>query len=373
MAEAGGQERTEEATPQKRRKARERGQVAQSRDLTGTITLAAFVGALALRRDAWSTTVLEAFRHAFKLATAEGLDVARAGQTLKVIALPMLREFLPLTAIAALVGALASFVQTGALLSFEPITPKLEKLNPLEGLKRMFWSLKSWVEVARSLLKILVIGAVMYATFRSNAQILLGLHEQTVSRSVDIVAALAIDCVKHAILAFFLLGVIDLLYQRWQHGRDLRMTRQETKREHHDNEGQPEQKAARKRAHEEVLAQADMARVRQAADAVVVNPVHFACAISYDPDDGAPRLIAKARDHVAVRIRDLAEEAGIPVRHDVSLARALFELEIDDAVPVELYDAVAITLDWAREVLAQRGEKPHWERKDGATTPQQPR
>lgn len=366
-----GQERSEQATPQKRRKARQRGQVAQSRDLTATIVLGAALVGLVARHEQHARALHGAFSGAFE-ASALGLDVETAAAVAVAIAASVGRAFLPLLATIAIAGGIASFLQVGPVLSGEPLTPKLERLNPAEGLKRMFFNLRSWVELIRSLSKLLVVAAAIITLLVEHSSELLGLHSVPIPAAIAIVRAFAVDLVIRAVIAFAALAAIDLLYQRWQHGRDLRMTKDEVKREHKDQEGSPEQKAERKRAHEEVLAQADMARIREDADVVVVNPTHVACALTYDPADGTPRLIAKAHDHMALRIRRMAEEEGIPVRHDVSLARALYELEIDEAIPQELYEAVAITLHWVQEILQHRGDTPRWKSDgegDGDATP----
>ncbi|MEZ6196749.1 MAG: EscU/YscU/HrcU family type III secretion system export apparatus switch protein [Planctomycetota bacterium] len=353
-------ERTEEATPRKKREARRRGEVAQSRDLSGTLVLLAAIAMTIIRHDRHVAAFERLFDVGLGGASAEEPLAGPAMEALIGAWVGLAETLLPFASVLVLAALAGPMLQVGPLLTFESMVPKPERMNPAAGLKKMFFSGRSWAELARTTVKFVAIAGVAHAVLRSRARDVVRASGDDVWGGTAVIGSVLGELLLKIILAMVALGLADLAYQRWRHGRDQRMTRDEVKREYRDQEGSPEQKGERRRMQQELAARCDEARVREEADVVIVNPIHFACALAYDGEEGAPRLVAKGREGMALRLRSVAERAEIPVRRDVGLARALFELEVDDEVPPELYQAVAIALDWVREIAEGRGETVAW-------------
>jgi type III secretion protein U len=241
-----------------------------------------------------------------------------------------------------LAGAAAQLVQTGGVVSFERIAPRLDRLDPASGLRALFSRTRLFA----------VLRAFAAATFVAWLA-WMGLSHRVVdiARTAGrlrwtgvVVADVAGRLAWQAAAALAVLGVADAFVTRAAWTRRLRMSKEEVRQEHRESEGDPALRAARRRAHQEVLVQATLADVRTAS-VVVVNPTHLACALRYqaggdDPDD-APVVVASGEGDLAARIVQMAHEAGVPVVRDVPLARALVELAVGDAIPEALYEAVA--------------------------------
>ncbi len=168
-----------------------------------------------------------------------------------------------------------------------------------------------------------------------------------------------------AVAGFISIGCLDLLYQRFQFGKDQRMTKEEVRREHKDQEGDPQMKFRRKQARQELMQQKMLAGLnRDGADAVVVNPTHIACALRYDPErENVPRLVAKGNGLLAERIREIAREKKIPIQRQVGLARTLYEHDLYREIPKDLYEAVGAVFRWVAEEAGERGEQAAWEQR----------
>jgi type III secretion protein U len=256
------------------------------------------------------------------------------------ISLDLAGVLLPSLLAIALVSAVAQIVQTGGVLSTRRLTPSFGRLDPIAGLRSLFSAARLW-SIGRALAGGALAGWLAYLGLRAHVADLARLAGQPAFAgrvAGDVSRSLAWQ-VAVVGLAF---GVVDLVVQRSTWLDRLKMTKVEVRREHRDAEGDPQLKAARARAHHEVLAQATLANVREAS-VVVVNPTHLACALRYDAEGGdeAPVVVASGEGDFAARIVDAAREAGVPVVRDVPLARALIELEVGDAIPEALYQAVA--------------------------------
>ena len=234
-------------------------------------------------------------------------------------------------------------LQTGGFVTVARLAPDLERLDPVAGFRRLF----SWTRafaVARAFAAGAIVAYLAVAGLADHAADL----AQTPGRPrgvVPLVASIAGTLVWRAAFVGLALAVVDILVTRRAWLRRLRMTKAEVKREHRDAEGDPQLKAARERAHHEPLAQATLAAVKNAS-VVVVNPTHLACALRYDParDDDAPLVVAIGRGEEAAQILRAARDYGVPIVQDVPLARALVELEMGEAIPEALYEAVAAVL-----------------------------
>ncbi len=348
-----GGEPTEKPTPKRLREARDKGQVARSQELTAALGFAAAVGVL-LAAGSLLWAQLQAATHA-------GLSAAVGADDPASIVWPVLREAIdtigfasiPVVAAAAGLAAVTGYLQVGALFTLKPVTPDLKRINPLEGAKRLL-SKKTWVELLKSIVKISVVGFLAYDLLWDHMPELALLPRATAAQSFVWTAGLAGALLFRVVLFYALIGVADLLWQRYVTEKEMMMTREEVKREHKEQEGDPKHKAERQRLHRDVL-QHQMVEAVRTADAVIVNPDHVAVAIRYDESSmSAPKIVATGRRLVAQQIKEVARQYGVPIYRDVPLARSLADLELDTHIPEKLYEAVAAVL---RFVYIQRGEE----------------
>ncbi|MFW6051631.1 MAG: EscU/YscU/HrcU family type III secretion system export apparatus switch protein [Myxococcota bacterium] len=337
------QEKTEEPTPKKLREARRRGEVPRSRELgTAAVVLSAtavlvWLGPFALDR------LLRIFDLAFAAAGGAGPSPPAAlGQAARLGA----GALLPLLLVVASTAGLVAYLQVGPLFTVRPLAPRFERIDPVKGLRRLF-SQRQLVELLKTLAKMGVVGVVAWVTLRDGLRGVVALSGAPADRVLSAGGALVSSLLLRVGLTMGGIAVLDVIYQRWRHRRDQRMTRHEVKREHRETEGDPHAKQHRERMHREVVEHAVLEEVRQ-ADVLVVNPTHLAVALRYDEDEHeAPQVRAKGQDALARRMIEAAEQAGVPVMRDVPLARTLYELELGDEIPPELYEAVAAVLQAA--------------------------
>ncbi|MEZ5989362.1 MAG: flagellar type III secretion system protein FlhB [Planctomycetota bacterium] len=235
-------------------------------------------------------------------------------------------------------------MQAGWQVSFKPLTPDLAKLNPLAGLQRIF-SLKGLVRALVALAKFALLGLTLWFNVGDRLPLLFDLQNMPVEVAVPVVADLALDILWWIAVPLLLIGIIDLLYQRWDHTRSLRMSKQEVKDESKNEEGDPEIRARIRRAQRELATRRMMDEVPK-ADVVVTNPTHYSVALRYERGAmAAPRVVAKGVDEVALRIREVAREHEVPIWEEPPLARSLYAAcDLDDEIPAELYQAVATVL-----------------------------
>ncbi len=349
--------KTEAPTPRRRQEARSSGQVAKSSDLAaGVLLVGALIALRFLGPDIWSR-MLDIYRHALSAGGATDADQLIPLATASAIEL--VKMVAPFMALMALIALLVVYAQVGLLWTLKPLTPSLRKLNPITGLGRLV-SPRSLVLLLLNLAKLALVVAVLYPMFKSLAD--------------EIVYALALDHVAIFGLAAHLtfrvgitlavlltiLALFDYAYQRYRHEKDLRMTKEEVKDELRSMEGDPVVKRRRR----EVQMQLAMQRLRKTvpeADVVVTNPTHVAVALRYDSATmAAPKVTAKGADQVAIRIRQLAAAAGVPILERPPLARALHEsVEVGQEIPERFYQAVAEILAYVYEMTGRRiGPRP---------------
>jgi flagellar biosynthetic protein FlhB len=246
----------------------------------------------------------------------------------------------PLFAVVAIAGILGNLAQVGFLLTGEPLTPNLKKLNPAKGIKRLI-SARGGVELVKSILKVIIIGGVAYLMIRGELNQIPALITISVSSIIDFMGQVALKLGFYTCLVLIILAAIDLVFQRWQHERDLRMTKQEVKDEFRQREGDPMVRS-RIRAVQREMAMRRMMDAVPDATVVITNPTHLSVAIKFDRSMQAPMVVAKGSGHLAARIKEIAVEHDIPVIEQKPLARALFKnVEIDHYIPADLYHAVA--------------------------------
>jgi type III secretion protein U len=347
-------DKTEQPTPKKLLDARKKGQVAKSKDVTSTVELLAWV-LLAVLATTYAgvqvsgliEAVLQTLHDPFALsAPALGRKALHALLALTAVLL------LPVAA----VGVLAEYLQVGPVFSFDRLKPKLENMNPVEGVKRMF-SLDNLIELAKAAAKTLALLVVGWLAVSALLPQLV--HLPFAERSEVVGSALwaaAKPVLIWTVALFALLSLLDAVYQRWSFTKKMRMSRRDIRQEMKDNEGDPYIKAQRRQAHEE-WSQRNAQQAVRGANALIVNPTHVAIAIDYDRETcPVPTIAAKGEDHVAAAMREAAEEAGVPILRNVPLARDLLARgEIGELIPPDLFDVIAEVILWAREV---RDEMP---------------
>jgi flagellar biosynthetic protein FlhB len=345
MAEQTGQERNLPATPRKRRKAREEGQVAKSREVNSVLILGGAVGLFALFGGTWMRTVTETVHRGWDVFSLVGVEGGwtNLSQFWMSSYLRIMSPFLIVFPLAALAGNLP---QVGFHITGKSLLPKPSRISPLAGLKRLF-SLHGLVEALKSFGKILLIGWIAYSTLRPEMKLLPLLSDRPLAGALSYAAFVAFKLVIKVWIALIFLALLDYLFQRWNFERELRMTKQEMKEEMKETEGDPQVKA-RVRSVQMNMARRRMMQEVPTADVVITNPDHVAVALRYDRDrDMAPVVIAKGAGWLCEKIKEVAREHGIPVLEKPPLARLLYkQVELGREIPIEVYRIVAEVLSY---------------------------
>ena len=341
MPQKGDQEKTEKPTPKKLADARKKGQVAKSPEMSTAFILLGSLGVL-LFAGPWMFWGLNEFMHGIfaNLGTLhiEG-DSSRA--FLFEIFEQVLIILIPLMVVLVILGVGANLMQVGFLFTFEPFTPKLSKFNPITGMKK-FVSLRALVDLLKSGIKILFIGGVAYAVMMGEIDIIPSLIEMSVGQILSVICIASLKIFFYASLAMLVLAVIDFIYQKWQHTKDLMMSKQEVKDEAKQSEGDPQVKSKIRQAQREMAMRRMMQAVPE-ADVIITNPTSLAIALRYDAEKMvAPQIVAKGAGFVAERIKEIARENDVPIVENKPLAQVLYKAgEIGDSIPDSLYRAVA--------------------------------
>lgn len=338
---------TEEASPHRLEEYRKKGMVAQSKEITGLLALtAAGVTTFALSPK-FGAQMAEFMREVFRTDLTSRLDLGNpsiaSNYLMKAIGI-IASIGLPISLAGFIMGALGSFLQIGSIFSFDPLTPDLEKLNPIQGLQRMI-SLKQLIEAARLIFKMVVVLSVAY--FLVKSEVLFA--PQHVGGEPGYLLAAYGKTAKG--IFFALIGVlsifagIDFGFQKLEYSKNLRMTKAEAKQEHKEREGDPHIRA-RIRAVQREMARKRMMQAVRKADVIVTNPTHIAVALVYDKSSmAAPKVVAKGADFVAQKIKQVASDAGVPLVENVPLARTLYKtVKVGQSIPRALYQAVAEVL-----------------------------
>lgn len=347
-------ERTEPATPKRREEARKRGQVPRSHELVTAAVLAA-VFFLLHQGGPRLVETLARFMTTSLAAAASG--EVTDGQVMAWY-LQALAFFLiivaPLFLVALGTGLALNYLQVGFLFTAKPLTPDLNKLNPGRGLQRLF-SRHALVELVKALAKVALIAWAAWGAVRPAFELVLGLNQTELGDVFPTLEALVYRVGLRVTGALLALALLDYAYQRWDYSQGLRMSKQEVTDELKEQEGDPHVKGQIKSRMRQMAMRRMMQRVPQ-ADVVITNPTHLAVALQYDAKTmNAPEVVAMGADYVAQRIRELAGEHGVPIVENPPLARALWAAsEVGQAVPVDLYQAVAEVLAFVYRLKRRR-------------------
>jgi flagellar biosynthetic protein FlhB len=338
-------DKSEDPTPKKLRDARKKGQVMHSKDLSSAFIFAVAVLVLFKAGGQMSENLKAFMKMAFESAVTQpwnGAELERLRvegfKTFAVVLAPLLGS--------VFAAALAiNFVQSGAIFTMDPLMPSFNKLNPLEGIKRMF-SLKGVVQLVKSTVILIAVFFLAYQVIKSSLRPILLTSSADLLKSFDFAQGVVSTLLMRTVLFMVAVGGADFMYQRWQYNKDMMMSKEEVKNEYKEQEGDPHFKSKRKQMHKE-LAMGNMLNNARKADVIIVNPTHYAVAIKYDKKErGAPVVVAKGERVMAEKLREIAKEEGIPVMRNVGLAQALMKVEVDDIIPEDLYETVAEVLNW---------------------------
>ncbi|RJP55223.1 MAG: flagellar biosynthesis protein FlhB [Deltaproteobacteria bacterium] len=340
-----GHEKIEKATPRKRQKAREKGQAARSRELT---SIAGTAGILLMFYFAGDSFLKNMMVETGKLL---GLQYGQNPITvMKAASYKMLWTLMPFLGTAAIFAIIAGVLQGGIIL--KPLKFEIEKLNPLNGLKQLF-SISGLVNFLKSFLKFVVGGFMFYYIIKKLIPILPFTAGMDIRGLQEISGRLISKAVLSALVIFFIIAIMDYLYERWRFERSIRMTKQEIKEEYKESEGEPLIKSRIKSLQREMARKRMMQEVPKAT-VVITNPTHIVVALRYKRDEmSAPEVIAKGSGFIAEKIKEIARKHHIPVVEDKLLARALYKLKINSYIPEELYRAVARILAYIYKLKAE--------------------
>ncbi len=342
-------EKTEDASPQKIRKARQDGNVAKSAEFTGVAVMLASFAGIIITGPWMMEKILAVMLEAIALASAPELSIERVEGFLMSSMQTFLLCILPLLAMAFAASAFVSYVQVGALFTLKPLMPDAKKLNPAQGAKNLV-NKDKLVNLVKNLLKISMMSAIGYSVLMDELPMLIVTPRGELMHGISQLQKSAMRLASTALGALIFFGIADLLWQRHQHAQKLKMSKDEVKREYKESEGDPMLKGKRQQLHHEIMNEPAMARVAD-ADAVVVNPTHVAVAISYREEQmQAPMILASGKGEVALKIRKLARRHNVPIVKNVPLARALVELSMNSEIPEEFYDPVAAILKFVYDL-----------------------
>lgn len=350
MPDNSGGEKTEQPTPRKLEEARNDGNVPKSTDLTAAISL---LGAVLLL--GWfGRSIFGGFRAMVQAMlggdwSGDVTGTGDVGRTVGVLLYEAAMIAMPIALGMLLLGAAGTLGQVGILVTFKPLVPKFNKLNPVKGLANLF-SKRALMRFVMAMGKTFAVATVAGVVIYFDGPKLLSLIRLEAGPLFGAAAALVWDLSIKIAVVLLLLSIIDLIYQRWQHQQDLKMTKHEVKEEMKRMEGDPMTKQRRTK----IARQMAMQRMGQAvpgADVVVTNPTHYAVALKYDETMAAPKVVAKGADYMAMRIRQLAAANGVPIVERPPLARSLYRhVEVGREIPVKFYGAVAEILAYVYQL-----------------------
>ncbi|MGI6683992.1 MAG: flagellar biosynthesis protein FlhB [Bacillota bacterium] len=336
------------ATPKRKQDARKKGQVLKSQELTSALMLLALVGVLRF----WLPQMLEKLNQVFRFvySFSHEWDIRTVAAIMTQLCLQFFFMLAPIFLAAFLMAFLVNYLQVGFLLTFEPLKPKLSRLSPIQGVKRMF-GVKAWAQLIKALLKVVIIGYFLYAVVRDNFKVFAVLQHLSVRESTALIGEILFEMAWKVALAFVMVAILDFLYQWWEYTKELKMSHEEIKEEYKQMEGDPYIKAEVKKKQRSLATRRMMEDLKQ-ADVVITNPTHLAVAIKYDPAKfEAPYVLAKGQGQIAQKIKELAREQNIVIMENKPLARALYnQVEIGQVVPKELYQAVAEVLAFVYKI-----------------------
>ncbi|MBO0493617.1 flagellar biosynthesis protein FlhB [Pseudomonas sp. Marseille-Q1929] len=361
MAETSKEDKTEAASPRRIEKAREEGQVPRSREMNTFVMLLAGTGGLWLMGGHLYDSLGQVMEQALLFDRAQLFDTARMLTVLWQLSQNTLLALAPFFALMTFAALAAPALLGGLVITLAAVRPQFSRVNPISGLARLF-SVQVLVELAKAVAKATLIGTVAYFFLKSHLDQLLTLPNMPAPKALATVMSLTASACAMCVAALIIVVGMDAPYQLWTYAKNLRMSKEEQRQEHKNADGDPHIKAKIRQVQQARARRRMMSKVPK-ADVIVTNPSHFAVALSYQKDkNGAPRVVAKGADDVALRIREIAAEHHLPMLEAPPLARALyFHVDLDREIPIELYTVVAEVVAWAirlKRVSEHGGDLP---------------
>lgn len=353
FAEGDGGEKTEEATPKKLDDARKEGQVAKSQELNTAFELIVLFVILKIFSGMLSRRFVDTFNlfyNSIETYSEDQFTMNYFAAYFRTAVGQVLITLLPILAASVVVAVMVNALQVGWKPTGKPLQPKFDKLNPINGFKRMF-KLDKLVDLVKALLKVGLVGYIAYSTFIDQIGLINIVYDLTLFGAVMYVGDIVINFGLKVSAVFLVIGVADFMYQKYKFAKEMRMSKQEIKDEFKQTEGDPKIKGQIRQKMREASQRRMMQKLPE-ADVVITNPTHLACAIKYDKEIAeAPILIAKGADFLAEKIKEVARENYIPIVENKPLARMLYHnVELDEQIPEELYQMTAEVLSYVYSI-----------------------
>lgn len=338
-------EKTEPATSKRRSDERKKGNIFKSRE---TLTIISMVG-MFYAFKLWAPMLIDSLGDTFRyyiglmemqtqISISDNMDLFRKMALIVAVAVG------PLLLVSGLIAVVVTLFQTKLLVSFKALKPKMNRMSPLSGIKRMF-SIRGVVELVKSVIKITILGVVVYTILKAEIPFMSRMMDINTESVMVMIGQTVLDIVNRAAIIFAFVALFDHYYQKWEYEKSIRMSKQEIKEEYKNIEGDPKIKA-KIRERQQQAARKRMMQAVPSADVVIRNPTHYAVAIKYDAkEDRAPIVIAKGMDSLALKIIQIAEENGVVITENKPLARGLYDgVELEQEIPETFYRAVAEVL-----------------------------
>ncbi len=337
------QEKTEDATPRRMRDARKKGQVSKSRDVNTVIVLIAAFALIAALIGYLSDIFQNSMKTSFEFASKMDIDNEELFLYAQAAFIEYIRAAVPFLGVIAIVAFAVSFAQVGPIFSSEPMKFKMDRLDIVQNIKNMF-KMTTFVELLKNVAKVTLIFILAWMVLRDNMREIVMTAMGTLPQSTAVAGHVVSSFLIKVFICFVVIAFVDLAVQRWQYKKQMRMSKEEVKREYKEDEGDPLIKSMRKHLYQEMV-MGDTRQAVKASDVVIINPTEVAVAMKYDDKTMvSPQIVAKGQRLFAEMIRDMAKEYNIPIMQNVPLAWALLELEIGDEISEELYAAMAEVL-----------------------------
>ncbi len=337
-------EKTEKATPKRKREAREKGQIFKSVEVNTALTLLVLFGVLSIFGPTMVENIKDLLRYFFTMSSPDTFDIASAMKMYGDAMIMFIGIIAPLLIAAFVAGVVTNVIQSGFIFTTKALAPKFDRINPMSGFKRIF-STRTLLDLVKSIIKITILVVVAYNDYQVHMDEFKGLMGQDVAVAIANFVDIIISTSFNLAIAFAIFAPFDYMYQRWKYNKDLMMTKQEIKDEYKLTEGNPQIKG-RISQKQRQMSRMRMVQAVKDADVVITNPTHYAVALEYkEGKSTAPVVIAKGKDYLAQKIKEKAKEENVQIVENKPLAQALyFFCEVGDEVPEDMYKAVAEVL-----------------------------
>lgn len=355
MSAQSAGEKTEKATPKRKREAREKGQIFKSVEVNTALTLLVMFGVISIFGQTIVENIKNLLRYFLTMDAPDIFDVAATTKMFGDAVLMFIGIMAPILIASLAASLVTNVVQSGFVFSTKALSPKFDRINPLSGLKRIF-STRTLLDLVKAIIKIAILGMVAYNEFQAHMEDFRGLMGQDTAAAVADFVDIIISVAFNLSIAFAIFAPFDYMYQRWKYNKDLMMTKQEIKDEYKLTEGNPQIKG-RIAQKQRQMSRMRMVQAVKDADVVITNPTHYAVALEYkEGKNTAPIVIAKGKDYLAQRIKQRAKEENVEIVENKPLAQALyFFCEVGDEVPEDMYKAVAEVLAYVYRMKKKGG------------------